>query len=130
HVSCNHRLWICAAERWLASEHLVQNTAQTVNVAASVDGAAGCLFGTHVCNSADGEAAVGELAVTIRFRDMSNSEIGDDCMAVREKDVRGLDVSMDDSARMRIGERICNLACHSQRVIQGELLFPSQPLGQ
>ena len=111
------------AERHDTREHFVDDAGQAIEIAATVHGIAGALLWAHVGDRAHGEAGVRETSPagsTDRTRD---SEVAHEGVSFGEKDVLGLDVAVDDVVRVRVSERIRDLAGKTNRLAHGELLF-------
>ncbi len=77
------------------------------------------LLGTHVCGRADDLSLRGQAG---RITDSSgNAEVGDECVARIEQDVRRLDVAMHDFGVMRVAQRVRHLTRDLNRVADGKL---------
>jgi hypothetical protein len=68
----------------MPGEHLEENAAEAVDVAASIDFYPGGLLGTHVRRGPDGNAGSRQLLIASDLDRSSNSEVRDDGMTVRE----------------------------------------------
>ena len=87
-------------ERPTARQQLVENYAQTIDIAARIDQVSitARLFRAHVGRGAREDATVAEIFVA-----QSKSEIGDQAVAIFiEQDIGGLDVAMNQAAPMRV----------------------------
>ena len=109
-----------AFERALAGEDLVEDDAEGEDVGAGVERFAAYLFGRHVADGAEDQAGLGGGAfegafrrVRGQFRDAEVEDLG--AAVAREKDVLGLEVTVDDAFVMRRGEPLRDL----QRGVDG-----------
>ena len=101
-----------AAERALPREHLVQHETQREDVGAVIDRFPADLFGRHVANSTDDGAGVrdgiGDRRESVgarhqrQFRDAEVENL--QAAIASEKQVLGLQITMDDATLMRRGE--------------------------
>src|SRR5262249_48594032 len=100
-------------ERHFADEHLVQDDAERVDIAARIDSPALDLLGRHVVGRAERAAGARELrrlveglgdAEVDQLRELAAVRAG------REHDVLRLQVAVDDVVLVRRGERAGNLA--------------------
>ena len=107
----HHRGRVRRLERQLAGQHQIAHDTQRIDVAAAVRLAlAKCLFGRHVRGRADRDAGDGQLRIALRRA--CDSEVGHHgapALAV-DQDVLGLDIAVDDTARVRVGERARDFA--------------------
>ncbi len=88
-----------AAKRQRAGQHLEEDQAERIEIAASVDGIGARLFGREIFRRADDDAADRDAGRSRRARD---AEIGDARFAVfGHQHVRGFQVAVDDAALMR-----------------------------
>ena len=124
--------WAVGAGEWrLPREHLVQHAGQAVDVAARVHVAAPRrLLGAHVGRRADREAGLGQLLGAGRAQRAGDAEVGDDRLVAVEEDVLGLDVTVDDAAAVRVGQRAGHVAGDSERVLDRKLLLPREARAQ
>ena len=93
--------WRFLPERRLAGEHLVQDRAQAVDVAARADNCMmpGGLLGRHVAGRADNHAAARDVAV--RLEQLHQPKVGDIGIALGvQEDVGRLEIAMHNSARV------------------------------
>ncbi len=105
-------------ERRLARQHLVEKTADRVEVAPHLDLFAERLLGRHVRHGAD-DRAVGSLRHALRRG--REAEVAELREAVRgQPHVRGLHVAMEDAARVRVCQRLADLAGDPHCVRDGE----------
>jgi len=113
-----------ADERRLAAQHLIRHDAQGIEVAARVEIAiARSLLRAHVRRRPDGHARrrqPGRIA-TVRRRGARDPEVGDERAPIDavEQDVVGLDVTMDDAARMCVGQRVGHFQQPAAHVFDG-----------
>ncbi|GEM_PF-6193897 len=95
-----------SSEGRLTRDHLVQRRAQSPHVRTLVDPAmfAEGLFGTHVGRSSDHDS--GDRGSRIRTAlEPGQAEVDHDAVKIGgEKDVAGLEVSMEDAVRVRVGD--------------------------
>ena len=119
-----------ALERWLTREHLVEHTAEAVDVAPGIDIAvAGGLLGAHVGGRAEAQSGFGQLgevprpgclALASRKRPR-DTEVGHDRMTRLEQDVLGLDIAMNHALAVGIVERVGDLTSDAEGVVEREL---------
>ena len=107
-------------ERHLAGQHLVHHAAEAVQITPAVDRICGALLGAHVRNRPDGKAGVGETAATRTTHGVRNAEIADERVSFGKQDVLRLDVAMDDVARVRVRQRVSDLAREPNRLVYRE----------
>ncbi len=106
-----------ADERRLSGEHLVGHNAECVDVGAVIDVAlAHGLFGRHVLRRAQGDSRLCHALSTRLLDGERDAEVGDECVAVLEKNVLRLDVPMNDSTRVRVRQRVRDFARDAHRV--------------
>ena len=92
---------------WSAGEHLVQDAGQAVDIAPPIQGER-CrrLLGTHVIDGADRDSRLGELLCVGALYRAGNAEVGEQCVPVRQEDVAGLHVAVNEAERVRVGESV------------------------
>ena len=122
-----------ALERRLSREHLVEHTAEAVDVAPGIDVAvAGGLLGAHVGGRAEGKAGLGQLrevpcpGCSGRFPAASARAIpksATDRMIRLEQDVLRLDIAMNHALAVGIGERVGDLTSDAEGIVERELLL-------
>jgi hypothetical protein len=109
---------IAAAERSLAGQHLVEDDAQAEDVGSMVDARALGLLGRAVAHRAVGHAhlrrrflrALGGVAAVVRLQHLGQAEVEHLRLPPGlHDDVRGLDVAVDDAARMGHGQPVGDL---------------------
>ena len=109
-----------ADERRFAHEHLVRNDAQRVQVAPSIElTIARRLLGRHVRRSTDRHTGRRQARRFARVHHRAgDAEVGDERAPVDavQQNVVGLDVTVDDTARMGVRERVGNLRDPPARV--------------
>src|SRR6185295_2042262 len=121
-MSGNECLSGSSSERRLSREHLVEDAAEAVDVAASVDvGIRHPLLWTHVRRRTQRYTRRCQLLRSECAGGARNPEIGEESLPVLDKDVLRLDVAVDDSVAMRMIERACDLAGDAQRFVEREL---------
>ena len=93
-----------------------------MSLRASIAALAHRLLGRHVLRRAEREPGLRHaLAARLLHRER-DAEVGDERVAALEQDVLGLDVAMDDAVRVRVLERVGDLARDAHRVVDRELL--------
>src|SRR3954470_9551580 len=118
----DQRLGRTSREWRLSGEHLVQHAPEAVDIAAAVDARIGhALLRTHVGRGAERYAGAGQLLLAECAGGTRDPEVGDQCLAILEEDVLGLDVAVNDAVPVRVVERAGDLAGDSQRVVDREL---------
>jgi len=107
-----------ALKRGTAGEHLVQHHAQGVDIGPAVQvGLAQGLLGAHVRRCADGHAGLRQLRACGRGAyGPRDPEVRHDRVALREQDVRRLDVAVHDPLAMGVGKRVRHLARDARRL--------------
>src|SRR2546426_1145415 len=90
------------AERGLPRKHLVQDAAETVDVAAAVKWSPRRLLWTHVARGADETSCASQTPGTRGRERPCNPEVSDKWLATGEQDVLRFDVAVDDV--MTVGE--------------------------
>ena len=102
------------SERAAPAEQLVQHDGKREHVASRVDRLAGCLLGRHVRDGADDDARPGaRLGRRVRdergrLAELRQAEVRQLRVAgLRDQDVLGLDVTMQDAGLVRRGKTIC-----------------------
>jgi hypothetical protein len=130
-VLMHDRLRRRPGEGRLPGEHLVQQAAERVLVAAAVEIlVASRLFGTHVAGCADRDARLGEGGPARRGDRPRDAEVRDDRVPALQQDVLRLDVAVDDAVRVSVVERVGHLASDLQRVRDGQLPIAREPVTQ
>ncbi len=120
-----------AGERRLPGQHLVQHATEGVDVAPAIQLlVAGGLLRTHVRRRADRGARLSQVLPLARTHRLGDPEIGHHGLALVEHHVLGLDVAVDHALRVGIAERGGDVAGDSQRLGDGQLAFPRQPVPQ
>jgi len=86
------------------------------------------LFGGHVCRTANHNARRRNWTRRRRFSDRArDAEIRHQRVSRREQDVLGLDVPVDDLLRVRVGQRIGDLAKNPDRLGDRHFTFSREP---
>ena len=116
-----------AGKRRLTDEHLVEDTAERVDVGARVELGAASLFRAHVGRRPHADARLCQRAGADRARD---AEVGDEGMPVGEQNVLRLDVPVNDSAAVGVVERGGNLPRDPDGFVHGDLALAIQPVAQ
>src|SRR2546423_9282780 len=98
---------MCAIERMIAGEHLVEHHSAAILIAARIDDAAGLLRG-HIANgTAHCDSSTKERA---RLQRASNAKVGDNQTVIFlvQQNIFRLDIAVNDRARagMSIEERL------------------------
>ena len=97
---------IGGVERWPQGQELVEGQAQAVHVAPGIGLAAQSLW-RQVAQRADHIAGVGQVLAVARLR---QAEVGDPDVALGvEQQVRWLDVAVEDSLAVGVGQRFGHL---------------------
>ena len=86
------------------------------------------LLGAHIGRCADRQPGLGQLVAATRAERPGDPEVGHQRVPSREEDVFRLDVAVDDAVLVRVVERVRRLAGDAERVVQGQLRFPIQPV--
>ena len=112
----------------LAGEQLVEDDADSVKVAASVERVAAALLGAHVLGRAADDARAGDAGTDGLAAHLGEPEVHhlDEVAAGPhrlEDDVLGLEVAVDDLEVVRFGERREHLAQHADDATEGERPF-------
>jgi len=117
----------------LAGQHLVQHAGQTVEVATAVEVPLGAgLFRAHVCGSAHGKAAIGDVDVISACGPHGgcHPEVGHHRLAFLQQDVLRLDVAMDDVMPVGVAECSAHGPGNSEGGIDRQLTLALQPVPQ
>jgi hypothetical protein len=127
-----HRLRRRTLERRLPRQHLVAHHREGVNVGASVDVALPRrLLGRHIARRADRHPGVRQPAAAARLGQRpGHAEVGEDGMVLLQEDVFGFDVAMDHALGVRVCKRVGDLVDDANRVRDGDLALPSEPVPQ
>ena len=105
-------------ERLLEGQELVEDRARREHVAAPVDALAHRLLGGHVVRGTEDDAPAGDSGAG---GDAGEAEVEDLGPSIGpDQDVGGLDVAMDDAARMRVGEAGADLEEDPHPVGEGD----------
>jgi hypothetical protein len=125
-------LWTQALKRGDPREHLVAQDPEGIDVGPVVDvGVGRSLFGSHVDRCADRDSgrreAVGTGGLKHRF---GHAEVGDQRVPPGQQDVVGLDVAVHDSATVREGQGIGDLAQDPGGILDRQLALTAQSLAQ
>ncbi len=81
---------------FLASQHFVENTAETVYICTTIDFLPIGLFRTDVIGAAEKNTCRGQVTLIINF--LGNTEIGKNgCVIVGEQDIRRFDIPVYDT---------------------------------
>src|SRR6185503_18162017 len=121
-MSGNECLSGSSSERRLSREHLVQDAAEAVDVAASIDiGIRHPLLWTHVRRRTQRYTRRRQLLCSECAGGARNPEIGEESLPVLDKNVFGFNIAMHDAVAMRMIERACYLAGDAQCFVEREL---------
>jgi hypothetical protein len=109
-------------ERWCTGEHLVTHTAETVDIASTVDGLfAGGLLRAHIGRRAERDARRGErVAMTVLDGLAGDAKVGEQRLTVDEQHVLRLEVAVHHAAAMRVVESISNLSQNARALVERE----------
>lgn len=129
---CDDRLRVHAGERLLAGQHFVQNAAEAVDVAPSVDRALGArLLRAHISRRPDGYAGSREpIVVTGLTERVGDAEIRDHSMPVFDEDILGFDVAVHYPASVRVIERAGDFRHNPHRLVERQLLLAFHPVAE
>ena len=117
---------VCALERQLSREHPVEDHAEGVDVARRPGGLAGCLLGRDVRGRSEHRPGFGQRRAIADLRD---PEVGDLRPAlVVEEDVRGLEVAVDEAARVGLREPGGDLGSDLERLLVRQRSSREQPV--
>ncbi len=112
-------------------QHLVQHTAEAVDVAAAVNpGAAAGLLGTHVCRCPDHPPDQLGLIPAAGADSARHAEVGHHRLASQEQDVVWLDVPMHNAQAVGVGQRARHLGGDLHRVVHRQRTLTREPLCQ
>ena len=117
------RRGVRAAHRVDAAERLVEHEAERVEVRGRGRAAALGLLGRHVGERADDVAGRGQRVVAGDAGDAEVGQLGDDARRLGrlgDQDVAGLDVAVDDAARVRVRERVAQRDADQHDVAVGQ----------
>ena len=110
------------AEGGLPGEALEQDTTQRVEVGAVIQPLEGCgLFGTHVRRGAHGKTGAGELLAASDLDCPGDAEVEQHRPAIRNDDVLGFHIPVDDAPVVGIAERIEHISCELRRFLKLDL---------
>ena len=115
-----------ANERWDARDGFVQHAGQRVYVAPSVEGAVTRLLGTHVGGRAGDRALLRDLLVRA-IDGARDAEVSEHRVPAGKEDVLGLDVAMDHTAFVRVGQGTGYLATDADRLLDGQAVVRAKP---
>jgi hypothetical protein len=126
HLAGDDRLGRRADERRLPGQHLVQHAAERVDVAPSVERPlAHGLLGAHVHRRPQRQPGLRQPPLGARLAHRAGDpEVGEQHPVALEQDVLGLDVAVDDSLRVRVGERAGDAAGDPHGHLHGEHPLP------
>ncbi len=109
-------------------EQLVEHAPQAVLVAATVHVAAQRLLRAHVVGCPHRHPRLGQLLARGCLDCLGNPEVGHEGMTALKQDVLRLDVAVDDLAFVGVLQRLSRLADDAERVLDGKLVFPDEPV--
>ncbi len=111
-----------ALERRISREHLVEQAAERVDVAARVDVALSRrLLRAHVARRPQRQPGLGQFLAAHRAHRPCDTEVGHPGMAILQEDVLGLEVAMNEPMAMGVIEGISDLAEELQRLVDRQL---------
>ena len=99
-----------STERRSTHQHLVRHTSERIEVASRIDGVSVCLLRAHVQRRPQHHPGLRQLCSPRLIHGVSDPEVCYDRSAVLEKNVLGLDVTMNHPVVMRVTQRIGNFA--------------------
>ena len=112
------RLDRLAGERRPAGQHLVEHTAEGVDVAAAIErGFPSHLFRAHVRGGAQQGAGLGENLSAGLPQRLSDAEVGDHRHTIVDHDVFRLDVPVDNVLPVGVVEGAGNVPCDLESVL-------------
>ena len=115
-------LHIATEERHVASEHLVRQGAERIDVAAGVNGAfAHRLLGAHVLRGPETQSGLRHARTAGRLHSERDAEIGHERAAIVQENVFRLDVAMNDVLPVRVIQRTGHFARDPDGIDDGEL---------
>ena len=115
----------------LTREQLVEHAREPVLVRPPVHLAAALdLFGAHVGRSPQADAGLRQLVAGLGSDGARDAEVGDQCMALREQDVLGLHVAMDQALAVGVVERVADLPHQTERLRHGKGPLTRESLAQ
>src|SRR5665213_1852294 len=129
HVLTRHLDRRVTNERRATGEHLVEDDAERVDIAATVDRSTLGLFGREVRRGSHDRTFFGQL-VFDRHR-LGDAEVGDLYLAIaRDQNVARLDVAVNDTVAMRVTEGRRDLRYQSRRMRRRERSPAAQHVGE
>ena len=113
----------------LTRQHLVDHARERILISPGIElvGAAG-LFRTHVLWSPQRQAGFRQIRRTSRRHSPCYAKVRYERVGARQQDVPGFDIPMHDTLSVGIGQAVGNLPCDSDRILEGQLPFPIQPV--
>jgi hypothetical protein len=131
HDLAEDRLRARARERRLATEHLVENAPEGVDVALRTRvPVRGGLLGAHVIRRAEREPRLGQPALPRRADGQGDAEVSNEGAAVLKEDVRRLDVPVDNALAVGIVQGSGDVDRDPERLFHRKLALPIEPLAQ
>ena len=117
-------------ERRPAGEHLEEDRAERVDVAASIERGVVRLLRAHVGGRADQQSRLGEAGLGGDAHRASHAEIGDDRVAFLEEDVLRLHVAVDHLLAVSVVERVGHLARQPERLRRRQAALPVEQVAE
>src|SRR5579885_963692 len=115
-------------KRELTGEHLIENDAKRIDIAAIVAHAVR-LFGGHIFGRADHCARAGQHLCALHG--LGQAEIDQVRVAVRaQEDIRGFDIAMNDAVIVGVLQRRSDLAEEAGSLFESELLVAEEVIAQ
>ncbi len=131
YLARQHREHVGSGERRLTRQQLVEDAGEAVLVGPGVDLAlASGLLGTHVGGGPHAQAGLGQPAAGREARGARDAEVRDQGVALREQDVLGLHVAMNQPFPVGVVERFAGLPHQAEGLRHRERALASEPLAQ
>ena len=126
-----HGEYVGSAEGRLTRQQLVEHAREAVLVRAGIHLAvAAGLLGTHVGGRSHAQAGPGQPVSGRDAGSPRDAEVGDQGVALREQNVLGLHVAVDQPFSVGVVQRLAGLAHQAQCLGDGERALARDPLAQ